>query len=112
MILPSESTNGDWDNEDEESGGNWDEGSDLSEPFGSKVCHECGAGTIGEECGFCGNDLCPSCFGMGAGFCSERHTQEQIDDYEDRLMGPPDEAKIKARKARNELQVLGILPKP
>lgn len=98
--------------EDEDLMGNPDEGADYSEPFGNKACRECGNGTVGEQCGFCGNDLCPACFEMGAGFCSEKHTQEQIDDYEDSLMGPPDAEKLAQRARRNEMQALGILPKP
>jgi hypothetical protein len=94
----------------------WDDGADYSAPFGNKVCHHCGEGTVGEQCGFCGNDLCPACFEMGAGFCHNKHTQEQIDAYEDAIMPPQtsEEAaeRQRQRTARNELQAMGILPKP
>ena len=74
-----------------------------------KRCFECDGETIGEQCGFCGNELCPMCFECGGGFCSGQHTQQQIDDYEDSVYGPPDDQKKAARKARDELKVLGIL---
>ena len=81
-----------------------------------RICHRCKQATIGEQCGFCGNHLCPSCFSMGGGFCHEKHTQEQIDAYEDAVMPcqtAEEEAERKRqRQARNELQALGILPKP
>ena len=72
---------------------------------------KCGAKTIGEQCGFCGEDLCPSCFSAGGGFCGANHTQEQIDAYEDDLLGPEGQADRDAqRKRRDELKALGILP--
>lgn len=81
-----------------------------------RVCFHCHRETAGEQCGFCGNDLCPMCWEMGAGFCGEKHTQQQIDDYEDEV-NPPTNFNEKCererrRQARNELQALGILPKP
>lgn len=81
-----------------------------------RICHECNRETAGETCGFCGNDLCPMCFECGGGFCSDKHTQEQIDAYEDEVYPPANfnEAceRKRQRQARNELQALGILPKP
>lgn len=85
-----------------------DDFEDNSEPLGSKVC-SCGQPSIGEQCGFCGQDLCPDCFSSGGGFCSGKHTQEQIDAYEDELMGPPSPERIAQRKAIDELKALGIL---
>ncbi len=75
-------------------------------------CFECGGSTLFESCGFCGNDLCPMCFECGGGFCSAKHTQEQMDDYEDMLFGAPDAERLAQRKARNELQAIGVLPNP
>lgn len=81
-----------------------------------RLCYECHHETIGEQCGFCGNELCPACFEMGGGFCSAKHTQEQIDAYEDEVYPPANEEekqqRQRQRQARNELQELGILPKP
>ena len=81
-----------------------------------RLCHECNHETIGEQCGFCGNELCPSCFSAGGGFCSAKHTQDQIDAYEDDVYPPANEEerqqRLRQRQARNELQALGILPKP
>ena len=79
-----------------------------------RLCHECGHETVcGECCGFCGNDLCPHCFSAGGGFCSAKHTQEQIDDYEDQVYPPANEEerqqRMRQRKARDELNQLGIL---
>lgn len=77
-------------------------------------CYECNHETVGEQCGFCGTDLCPHCFSAGGGFCSAKHTQEQIDEYEDNLYPPSNEEerqqRMKQRKARDELKSLGILP--
>lgn len=76
------------------------------------ACFECGRETIGESCGFCGNDLCPACFEMGGGFCSGTHSQQMIYDYEDSLLGPEGQAeRDRKRKAHQELVNLGILPK-
>lgn len=75
-------------------------------------CVECGGETIGESCGFCGNDLCPACYEMGGGFCSKGHTYEQICDYEDALLGPPDAQKLAQRQAHRELVAAGILKGP
>lgn len=82
----------------------------LSGPPDELRCVECGGTTIGEACGFCGNDLCPGCFECGGGFCSKPHTQQMIDDYEDAVTGGPDEETLKRRKARYELKAIGILP--
>lgn len=94
----------------------WDAGADHSEPFGSRVCVECNGGTIGETCGFCGNDLCPACFDSGGGFCSARHRQSEIDAYEDAMFPPatPEakQSRERHRNARRELQAAGILPTP
>lgn len=79
-------------------------------PSDARRCVECEYPTIGEQCGFCGNDLCPACFEMGGGFCSKPHTQEQIDAYEDYFMGRPSPEKIRQRQARDELRAMGILP--
>jgi len=77
-------------------------------------CRECGQETVGESCGFCGNDLCPMCFECGAGFCSATHTQEQIDAYEDAAYPPANEQEAQSRKrhraARDDLKRLWILP--
>src|SRR5579864_7024005 len=90
----------------------YDEGSER-EPITCFCCHH---ETAGESCGFCGNDLCPDCFGMGGGFCNGPHTQEQIDAYEDEMYPPANEdereQRERQRKARKELQEVGILPKP
>lgn len=79
-----------------------------------KYCNECHRETIGEVCGFCGNDLCPMCFECGGGFCSATHTQDQIDAYEDENYPPVNEQekqeRARSRKARDELRRLGILP--
>lgn len=88
---------------------NIDEGADYSEPLGGKLCAECQEPTIGEHCGFCGADLCPACFEMGGGFCSKSHSQEEIDAYEDEIMGPPTPERLAQRQARKELKELGIL---
>lgn len=92
------------------------EDQDIEERANREVCHECFHETAGESCGFCGNSLCPACFEMGGGFCSAKHTQEQIDAYEDEAYPPANaeeaEQRRRQRKARNELQELGILPKP
>lgn len=83
-----------------------------SEPREDPSCSHCKQPTCGEWCGFCGVDLCPFCFSAGGGFCGGRHTQSQIDAYEDVVMGPPSADKLRHRQARNELQAMGILPKP
>lgn len=86
----------------------YDEGPDS-------ICHECNGETIGESCGFCGNDLCPACFESGGGFCSAKHTQQQVDDYEDIVNPPANEGEALERKrrrlARDELVHMGILPR-
>ncbi len=78
------------------------------------ICFQCHCPTIGEQCGFCGNDLCPACFEMGGGFCGASHTQDQIDAYEDEVYPPANEAERQQRHrqrcARGDLQRLGILP--
>jgi hypothetical protein len=77
----------------------------------SKACSVCHSPTAFEYCGFCGNDLCPACYETGGGFCSGRHTQEQIDEYELSIHPPELHEEIKRQhKARNELRLLGILP--
>lgn len=86
-------------------------GTDCSDS--GKLCHHCHLPTVGETCGFCGNDLCPACFEMGGGFCGETHTQEQIDAYEDEVYPPAnaEEAAQRKRKreVRKELKRLGVL---
>ena len=95
--------------EDDSYESNIDDGADYSEPFGGRRCVQCNGPTVGEKCGFCGDDLCPACFEMGGGFCGGKHTQEQIDAYEDEMMGPPTVEVIARRKARDELKAMGIL---
>lgn len=75
----------------------------------SRVCHECHRETAMEVCGFCGNDLCPACFEMGAGFCSANHTQDQVDDYEHEVYGTSRDELGRRRQIRNELKGFGIL---
>ena len=36
---------------------------------------ECSRGTCGEHCSECGMPLCPMCFEIGCGFCSECPTK-------------------------------------
>lgn len=77
------------------------------------ICHECQRETAGEQCGFCGNELCPACFEMGGGFCSAQHPQEQIDAYEDEVYPPRNyqerQERTRRRQARNTLRKLGIM---
>lgn len=69
-------------------------------------CHCCGGSTIGESCGFCGNDLCPDCFEMGGGFCDAKHTDEQIAEYAKTVYG---EDITESQKRVKELKDRGIL---
>lgn len=81
-----------------------------------RLCHHCKSPTVGEGCGFCGNDLCPACFEMGAGFCHDPHTYEQICAYEDAVYPPENEKaaeeRQRQRKAHKELVAAGIIPPP
>lgn len=78
-----------------------------------RVCFHCHRETAGESCGFCGNDLCPSCWEMGGGFCSVDHTQEQIDAYGDEAYPPANESerreRIAARERRDWMKKVGVL---
>lgn len=89
----------------------YDEGPDRDTEV---PCFHCHRPTVGEQCGFCGNELCPACFEMGGGFCNSDHTQQQIDAYEDEAYPPADEEelnkRVKGRKGRDEMIALGILP--
>lgn len=80
----------------------------------SKLCFHCHQPTVGEQYGFCGNDLCPACFEMGGGFCHVEHPQHQIDAYEDETYPPANEEerreRFEQRKHRDELKALGVLP--
>lgn len=87
----------------------YDHDSELVDGGDHKEHCGCGRETAGEECGFCGQPLCPMCFEMGGGFCNGPHTQEMIDAYEDSLYGPADAARKRQRRARNELRQMGVL---
>lgn len=101
---------------DEDDEPNADDSDCFADADRERVCHHCHSPTAGESCGFCGNDLCPACFEMGGGFCHEKHTQEQIDAYEDEVYPPANAREAwerkRRRQARNELQALGILERP
>lgn len=53
-----------------------------------QVCVNCGSRAF-EDCGFCGNPLCPMCSETGGGFCDGPHTNDQVEAYGRMLRGGP-----------------------